>query len=108
MSRAIVTSSSCRGEAFPNVVGEAMACGAACVVTDVGDSAYIVGDCGIVVPSGSPGALAAGWAKFARMSDAELIAAGVAARHRVEENFEIRRVAARYQDLYVELAGKVA
>ena len=106
MSRStVVTSSSSSGEAFPNVIGEAMACGSVCVVTDVGDSAYIVGDAGFVVPSRSPLDLAKGWIHVLEMSEETRGSFAEAARRRVEMNFSLPAIASRYEDLYLEHAA---
>jgi glycosyltransferase involved in cell wall biosynthesis len=84
--------SSSFGESSPNAIGEAMACGVPCVVTDVGDSASIVGECGIVVPPRNAEALAAGLVSCLETDRSER---GRNARTRIVENFSVRQLAER-------------
>lgn len=102
----IASSSASSGEGFPIIIGEAMSCGVPCVVTDVGDSAEIVGDCGLVVEPGDPEALAAGWKKILAMKRETRAALGERARERIEKNYEIGAVTARYEVLYLGMVGK--
>lgn len=97
----IATSSSI-SEAFPLAVGEAMACGVPCVVTDAGDSALLVGDTGRVARTGDPEALAAAWAELVS-SASERRRLGIAARHRVEKCFNVSSIIRRYHDLYEQV-----
>jgi glycosyltransferase involved in cell wall biosynthesis len=84
--------SSAYGEAFPNVVAEAMACETPCIVTEVGDSALIVGDTGWVVPSSDPAGLATAMAAAIQaLSDrAELKNRQTKCRERIEANFNLQ------------------
>lgn len=100
-----VLASSSYGEAFPNVVGEAMACAVPCAVTDVGDSAYIVGDAGRVAASGDMEGLSRAIIELLSAPEAQRFALGQRARARVAELFEIGRVVRRYEAFYEELAS---
>ncbi len=88
----IIVSSSCDGEGFSNAIGEAMACGVPCVVTDVGDSALIVGDTGVVVPPQNPEALALALQHLIDLSYPQRVELGKKAQRRIEENFGIKQL----------------
>lgn len=97
-----VASSSSSGESFPNVLGEAMACGVPCVVTDVGDSASIVGETGIVVPPRDFTALAEGWSQLIHMDQNQRIALGLEARQRIMDLFSLDAIVKQYEAVYEE------
>ncbi len=99
-----IAASSSAGEGFPNAVGEAMACGVPCAVTDVGDSAMLVGETGRVVPRRDPQALAEAWREMLEMGEEGRRRLGALARQRVEAQFDIRAIALRYGQLYEEAA----
>lgn len=97
---------SSKAEGFPNVVSEAMASGVACVVTDVGDAADIVGEHGWVVPPGDASALsvAIGQAVAAVRAPA-WPARRDAARASVEQRFSLRAMTDRYEIVWRRLAA---
>ena len=99
--------SSSYGEGFPNVVAESMACGTPCVVTDVGDAAFIVGKTGWIVPPNNSVKLAKAleeainqfgtknWMKKSKM-----------ARLRVEKKFDISRMIRSYNTIWLKVFKK--
>lgn len=83
-------------EGFSNSIAEAMACGVPCVVTDVGDSASIVGDTGTIVAPSDPDALAAALlAEIARVDPRRR----AAARARIVENYSVSVMVERTLEL---------
>lgn len=95
--------SSAFGEAFPNVLNEAMACGTPCITTDVGDAAVIVGDTGWVAPPKNPQALAK--AMLEAMEEKQnnpqaWQARKQACRERIVNNFSIEKMVEGYHQVW--------
>lgn len=89
-----------QSEGFANVIGEAMACGVPCVVSDVGESARIVADTGITVPPGDPDALVCGWQRLIDAGPNGRWGLGQAARRRIAKHYSLSTVTRRYEALY--------
>ena len=91
----VVVSSSAWGEGFPNVIGEAMASGVPCVVTDVGDSAHIVGKYGLVCSVGDDQCMAESIMQLVENLEGRK-AMGKQARQRIKDNYSMDKIKNQY------------
>lgn len=95
----VAVSSSAFGEGFPNVVGEAMACGVPVVATDIGDTAWVMGETGRLVPAKDPAVLARACLEVLRLPAEQRHQVGQAGRVRIVQHFSLRSVVAQFDDL---------
>jgi glycosyltransferase involved in cell wall biosynthesis len=93
-------------EGFPNAVGEAMSCCVPCVVTNVGDSAALLGEAGRVVPPGDSTALASACIELLSLNDVQRSHIGNTGRQRIKQNYSLQSVVARYAALYAGALGE--
>lgn len=98
----VLSISSAYGEASPLVLGEAMSSALPCVVTDIGDSGWMVSDTGKVVPPRNSEALAQAWQELIAMDSQARQALGKAARERAITCFSIKTIVEQYEKLYID------
>lgn len=95
----IATLSSAFGEGFPNVLGEAMACGIPVAATDVGDVRQIVGSLGEVAPPRQPKALCAAWERL-RLRSKEDAGLRLAARATIIANYSTQTTVEKTEEIF--------
>ncbi|MBO6771405.1 MULTISPECIES: glycosyltransferase [unclassified Thalassospira] len=102
----IAVLSSSFGEGFPNVIGEAMACGVPAIGNDVGDVADILGGTGKTVPLHAPDKLANAIVELLTEDVDSRNYRKTAARMRIIDHYSLRAMNDRYLALWDGLAGK--
>ena len=87
-------------EAFPQVLGEAMACGVPCATTDVGDAGEIVSALGRVVPVDDADAMVVAWEQLLRERRSSGVQCAEQLRRSILERFSIESLVRQYMRLY--------
>mgnify|MGYP001458853591 CR=1 FL=1 len=88
------------GEAFPNVLAEAMSCGIPCISTDVGDAKRIIGDTGWIVKSNNTIDLAEAIISSITICNSDYEIKSKKARERIVNYYSLQKMIASYQSSY--------
>jgi glycosyltransferase involved in cell wall biosynthesis len=88
-------------EGFPNVIGEAMACGVPVVATEAGDTGELLDGIGIVVPCGDPERMAVSWQQLLELPKDRRQALCDAGRNRILDRFSTVRMVSAFENLYL-------
>lgn len=94
------------GEAFPNVLAEAMCLKIPCLTTDVGDSCDIVSECGRIIPLGQVGTLADEILALLSLPAPQREQMATLARQRIERHYALPNIVEKYKRLYQQLNEK--
>ncbi len=90
------------GEAFPNILAEAMATKVPCISTKVGDAKFILGEKGYIIPVKSYKKLAFYIVRLLSMNSNQKLYFGNQCRDRILKNFSIDQFIREYEDLYLK------
>ncbi|MGI9324747.1 MAG: glycosyltransferase [Pseudomonadales bacterium] len=101
----VACSASVVSEGFSNTIGEAMSCAVPCVVTNVGESARIVGATGWIVEPGDSQALSAALVAAISLEEHDYSRRSSAARARIIEHYGLSKAVAAYARTYRDMAS---
>ena len=91
------------GEGFSNFLGESMSTGVPCIATNIGDSAFVVDDAGIIIEPNNIDSLVDAILKFYQFSSKKKYTMSLNARKIIVSNYNYDLIFSEYIDLYNNL-----